>query len=219
MRGSEVTARRACPRLDVAIDFHGRVHRAMARPLLRGPEQLRPLSVEEAVLPEHPGALRELRRHTTLPLATGERLYTRWSFRELLPEGSADIIQPDVSHAGGILELRKIAAMAEACDVAVAPHCPLGPVALAASLQLDTCTPNAVLQEQSLGIHYNTGRDLLDYLIDPEPLVLREGALAVPGGSGLVVEVDETRVREAARGGHRWRNPEWRHGDGTLAEW
>jgi galactonate dehydratase len=163
--------------------------------------------------------LRELRRHTTLPLATGERLYTRWGFRELLAEGAADIIQPDVSHAGGILELRKIAAMAEAYDVAVAPHCPLGPIALAASLQLDACTPNAVLQEQSLGIHYNTGRDLLDYLIDPEPLVLREGALAVPGGPGLGIEVEESRVREAARGGHRWRNPVWRHGDGTLAEW
>ncbi len=211
--------REACPALDVAIDLHGRVHRAMARPLLRALEDLRPLFVEEPVLPEHPGALRELRRHTTLPLATGERLYTRWGFRELLAEGAADIIQPDVSHAGGILELRKIAAMAEAYDVAVAPHCPLGPIALAASLQLDACTPNAVLQEQSLGIHYNTGRDLLDYLIDPEPLVLREGALAVPGGPGLGIEVDESRVREAARGGHRWRNPVWRHGDGTLAEW
>jgi galactonate dehydratase len=211
--------REACPGLDVAIDFHGRVHRAMARPLLRGLEELRPLFVEEPVLPEHPGALRELRRHTALPLATGERLYTGWGFRGLLAEGAADIIQPDVSHAGGILELRKIAAMAEAYDVAVAPHCPLGPVALAASLQLDACTPNAVLQEQSLGIHYNTRRDLLDYLVDPEPLVLRQGALAVPGGPGLGIEVDEARVREAARGGHRWRNPVWRHRDGTLAEW
>ena len=211
--------REACPRLDVAIDFHGRVHRAMARPLLRGLEELRPLFVEEPVLPEHAGALRELRRHTTLPLATGERLYTRWGFRELLAEGAADIIQPDVSHAGGILELRKIAAMAEAYDVAVAPHCPLGPVALAASMQLDACTPNAVLQEQSLGIHYNTGRDLLDYLVDPEPLALRDGALTVPGGPGLGIEVDEARVCEAARGGHRWRNPVWRHRDGTLAEW
>jgi galactonate dehydratase len=109
--------------------------------------------------------------------------------------------------------------MAEAYDVAVAPQCPLGPIALAASLQFDPCTPNAVPQEQSLGIHYNTGRTLFDYMIDPEPLVLREGALAVPRGPGLGIEVEESRVREAARDGHRWRNPVWRHGDGTLAEW
>ncbi len=180
--GRVAALREACPDLDVAVDFHGRVHRAMARPLLRALEELHPLFVEEPVLPEHPGALRELRRHTVLPLATGERLYTRWGFRDLLAEGAADIVQPDVSHAGGILELRKIAAMAEAYDVAVAPHCPLGPIALAASLQVDACTPNAILQEQSLGIHYNEGADLLDYLIDPAPLALSDGALGVPTG-------------------------------------
>ena len=211
--------RTAHPGLDVAVDFHGRVHRAMARPLLRALEEWRPLFVEEPVLPEHPGALRELRRHTDLPLATGERLYTRWGFRDLLAEGAADIVQPDVSHAGGILELRKIAAMAEAYDVAVAPHCPLGPIALAASLQLDACTPNAFIQEQSLGIHYNAGADLHDYVVDPEPLTLHEGALAVPTGPGLGIEVDEERVREAAREPHDWRGPVWRHADGTLAEW
>ena len=217
--GRVAALREACPDLDVAVDFHGRVHRAMARPLLRALEELHPLFVEEPVLPEHPGALRELRRHTVLPLATGERLYTRWGFRDLLAEGAADIVQPDVSHAGGILELRKIAAMAEAYDVAVAPHCPLGPIALAASLQVDACTPNAILQEQSLGIHYNEGADLLDYLIDPAPLALSDGALGVPTGPGLGVEVDEARVREAARIGHRWRTPTWRLGDGSPAEW
>jgi galactonate dehydratase len=211
--------REACPDLDVAVDLHGRVHRAMARPLLRALEELRPLFVEEPVLPEHPEALRELRRHTALPLATGERLYTRWDFKQVLVDGAADIVQPDVSHAGGILELRKIAAMAEAFDVAVAPHCPLGPIALAASLQLDACTPNAFVQEQSLGMHYNEDGDLLDYLLDPEPLRVREEALAVPTGPGLGVDVDEERVRAAARRGHDWHSPVWRNRDGTLAEW
>jgi galactonate dehydratase len=211
--------REACPDLDVAVDLHGRVHRAMARPLLRGLDDVGLLFVEEPVLPEHPEALRELRRHTTVPLATGERLYTRWDFKQILVDGAADIVQPDVSHAGGILELRKIAAMAEAFDVAVAPHCPLGPIALAASLQLDACTPNAFIQEQSLGVHYNEGGDLLDYLVDPEPLGVRDGALAVPAGPGLGVEIDEERVRAAARRGHDWHSPVWRNRDGTLAEW
>ena len=211
--------REACPGLDVAVDFHGRVHRAMARPLLRALEELRPLFVEEPVLPEHPGALRELRRHTTLPLATGERLYTRWGFRDLLAEGAADIIQPDVSHAGGILELRKIAAMAEAYDVALAPHCPLGPIALAASLQLDACTPNAILQEQSLGIHYNEGGDLLDYLLHPSPLDAARGSA---GRAARTRPRDRGGRSPRARGGregHRWRSPVWRHADGTPAEW
>lgn len=211
--------REACPDLDIAVDFHGRVHRAMARPLLRALEELRPLFVEEPALPEHPESLRELRRHTTIPLATGERLYTRWDFKQVVMDGAADIVQPDVSHAGGILELRKIAAMAEAFDVAVAPHCPLGPIALAASLALDACTPNAVIQEQSLGMHYNEDGDLLDYLVDPEPLRMRDGVLPIPSGPGLGVEVDEDRVREAAIRGHDWHSPLWRNRDGTLAEW
>jgi galactonate dehydratase len=213
------SVREACPELDVAVDFHGRVHRAMARPLLRALEQLHPLFVEEPVLPEQLESLHELRRHTTLPLATGERLYTRWDFKQILVDGAADIVQPDVSHAGGILELRKIAAMAEAFDVAVAPHCPLGPIALAASLQLDACTPNAFIQEQSLGMHYNEEGDLLDYVVDPEPLRIRDGLLPIPDGPGLGVEIDEDRVREAATRGHDWHSPLWRHRDGTLAEW
>ena len=116
-----------------------------------GARAVRPLFIEEPVLPGAPEALREIARHTSAPIACGERLYTRWGFKDVLASGVVDIIQPDLSHAGGILECRKIAAMAEAFDVAVAPHCPLGPIALAASLQLDACTPNALIQEQSLG--------------------------------------------------------------------
>src|SRR5918997_1582281 len=143
----------------------------------------------------------------------GLRLYTRWGFRELLAEGAADIIQPDVSHAGGILELRKIAAMAEAYDVAVAPHCPLGPIALAASLQLDACTPNAFIQEQSLGIHYNVGNDLLDYLEDPSVFQHQGGFIPLLTGPGLGIAVNEAKERELAAVGHDWKNPVWRHED------
>ena len=130
-----------------------------------------------------------------------------------------DIIQPDLSHAGGILEVRKIAAMAEAYDVAVAPHCPLGPLALAACLQIAACTPNHAIQEMSLGIHYNVGHDLLNFVTNPESLTTSEGYLPVPQGPGLGVEIDEAAVREAHKDRHRWRNPIWRVKDGGFAEW
>ncbi|MGH2949903.1 MAG: galactonate dehydratase [Solirubrobacteraceae bacterium] len=205
--------------VDVAVDFHGRVHRAMAKRLARALEPHAPLFLEEPVLPEHPEALREVARHTSCPIACGERLYTRWGFKDVLTSGAVDIIQPDLSHAGGLLECRKIAAMAEAFDIGVAPHCPLGPVALAASLQLDACTPNAVIQEQSLGIHYNEAADLLDYVRDASVFDVVDGHMAVPAGPGLGVEVDEERVRAAAEGAPPWRNPVWRNADGTVAEW
>ena len=205
--------------LDVAVDFHGRVHRAMAKRLVRALEPHGPLFFEEPVLPEHPEALREVARSTSVPIACGERLYTRWGFKDVLTSGAVDIVQPDLSHAGGVLECRKIAAMAEAFDVAVAPHCPLGPVALAASLQLDACTPNAVIQELGLRIHYNEDADLLDYVVDESVFEVVDGHVAVPTGPGLGVEIDEERVREAARDARMWHNPVWRNEDGTVAEW
>lgn len=203
----------------VAIDFHGRVHKSMAKVLARELEPHRPMFIEEPVLPENAEALGEVARYTNIPLAVGERMYTRWDFKKVLQEGYVDIVQPDLSHAGGILETRKIAAMAEAYDVAVAPHCPLGPIALAASLQLDACTPNAFIQEQSLGIHYNQGSDLLDYLVDPGVFEINEGYVSMLTGPGLGIEVDEERVREATKTGHNWKNPVWRNEDGTVAEW
>ena len=205
--------------LDVAIDFHGRVHKGMAKTLARELEPYRPMFIEEPVLPENVEALREVARHTTTPIAVGERMYTRWGFKGVLTSGYVDVVQPDLSHAGGILEVRKISAMAEAFDVAVAPHCPLGPIALAASLQLDACTPNAFIQEQSLGIHYNEESDLLDYLKDPTVFAYERGYVAVPKGPGLGIEIDEEKVREATKTGHDWRNPVWRNEDGTVAEW
>jgi galactonate dehydratase len=206
--------------LDVAVDLHSRVHRAMAKRLVRALEPHGPLFIEEPVLPEHPEALRELARWTSVPIACGERLYTRWGFKDVLASGAVDIVQPDLSHAGGLLECRKIAAMAEAFDVAVAPHCPLGPIALAACLQLDACTPNAVIQELSLRMHYNEGADLLDYVSDTAVFEIVDGYMAVPTGPGLSVEIDEERVRAAsAAGAPPWHSPVWRNDDGTVAEW
>lgn len=212
--------REACgPDFGIAIDFHGRVHKGSARVLMKELEGVKPLFIEEPVLPENNEALADLRAVSSIPIATGERQFTRWGFKQLLASGGADIIQPDVSHAGGISELKKIAAMAEAYDVAVAPHCPLGPLCLAASLQVDFCTPNAFIQEQSLGIHYNQGSDLLDYLVDPTVFHYQEGFVARPTAPGLGVEIDEAKVRAAAQRGHRWRNPVWRTDDGNVAEW
>ena len=171
------------------------------------------------MLIENIEAFAELRRHTTTPIATGERNFTRWGFKDILTRGIADIIQPDLCHAGGIFEVRKIAAMAECFDVAVAPHCPLGPIALAASLQLDWCTPNSVIQEQSLGIHYNQGADLLDYLADRSVFEYREGNVYRNALPGLGISVNEEVVRTAAAKGHDWKNPVWRTADGVVAEW
>lgn len=203
----------------IGIDFHGRVHKSMAKILAKEMEPYHPMFIEEPVLPENNEALREIARHTTIPIAVGERMYTRWGFKQLFADGYADIIQPDLSHAGGILEVRKIAAMAEAYDMAVAPHCPLGPIALAASLQLDACTPNAFIQEQSLGIHYNQSNDVLDYMSDPSVFTHQEGYIPLLTGPGLGIEVDEAKVRELAAIGHDWKSPVWRNADGTVAEW
>lgn len=205
--------------LDIALDFHGRVHKAMARVLMKELEPYKLMFIEEPVLCENEEAFAELRRHTSTPIATGERNFTRWGFKNIITGGGVDIIQPDVSHAGGILELRKIAAMAEAYDIAVAPHCPLGPIALAACLQLDFCTPNAFIQEQSLGIHYNQGSDLLDYLSDKNVFAYKDGHVGKLMAPGLGIEINEEKVREMAKIGHNWKNPVWRTPDGVVAEW
>ena len=206
--------------MDVGLDFHGRVHRPMARQLIRALEPLGLLFIEEPLLAENADALPHMSANCSIPIALGERHFSRWDFKPVFEARAVDIIQPDLSHAGGILECRKIAAMAEAYDIAVAPHCPLGPLALAACLQLAACTPNVAIQEMSLGIHYNTGgHDLLNFITDPEVLSPVEGYLPIPRGPGLGVNIDEAAVREADKDRHRWRNPIWRHEDGSFAEW
>jgi galactonate dehydratase len=205
--------------MDVGLDFHGRVHRPMAKQLAKLLEPLGLLFIEEPILSENPEALVQLANLVSTPIAVGERLYSRWDFKPFLASGAVDIIQPDLSHAGGLTECRKIAAMAECYDVAVAPHCPLGPLALAACLQLAGCSPNVIIQEMSLGIHYNEGHDLLAFVTEPAVLTPVDGYLPIPEGPGLGVEIDEAAVRAADKQKHRWRNPVWRHADGSFAEW
>jgi galactonate dehydratase len=207
------------PGFGIAVDFHGRVHRPMAKVLARELDPFKLMFIEEPVLSEHAEALKEIAAHTATPIALGERLYSRWDFKRIVQDGHVDIVQPDPCHAGGITETRKIAAMAEAYDVALALHCPLGPIALAACLQLDAVSYNAFIQEQSLGIHYNQDNDLLDYLQDRSVFAYEDGFVRIPEGPGLGIEVDEAAVRRQAAIGHRWRNPVWRHADGSFAEW
>jgi galactonate dehydratase len=175
--------------------------------------------IEEPVLSENFQALSILASYTSAPIATGERLYSRWDFKPLLEQGSVDIIQPDLSHAGGISEVKKIAAMAEAYDVALAPHCPLGPISLAAALQVDFSCINAIIQESSIGIHYNEGADLLDYLVNPEVFTIKDGYIERSLLPGLGIEIDEQKVRNMALIGHDWKNPVWHNADSSVTEW
>ncbi len=207
------------PGVGLAVDFHGRVHKPMAKVLMRELSPFGLMFIEEPVLSEHLECIPELAALSPAPIALGERLYSRFDFKRVLQTGGVDIIQPDPSHSGGITETRKIAAMAEAYDVALALHCPLGPIALAANLQLDAVCYNAFIQEQSLGIHYNASNDLLDYLVDRSPFDYKEGFVTIPDGPGLGIEINQAYVDERAAEGHRWRNPIWRHADGSVAEW
>ncbi|WP_440103862.1 galactonate dehydratase [Glutamicibacter mishrai] len=203
----------------IGVDFHGRVHKPMAKVLIKELEPYKLMFIEEPVLSENVTSMLEPLRNSSTPIALGERLFSRWDFKDVLASGAVDIIQPDPSHCGGITEARKIAAMAEAYDVAVALHCPLGPIALAANLQIDAGAYNAFIQEQSLGIHYNKSNDLLDYVNDPSVFAYEDGMVAIPDGPGLGIDVNEEYVIERAGEGHRWRNPIWRHKDGSFAEW
>ncbi|MBD9857976.1 galactonate dehydratase [Enterococcus faecalis] len=205
--------------MDIGVDFHGRVHKPMAKVLAKALEPFHPMFLEEVVLPENEEHYKEVADAVAVPLATGERLYTRWQFKNIFKQGAIDIIQPDVALCGGILETRKIAAMAEAHDMAVAPHAPYGPVALAATLQVDSCTPNVFIQEQSLGIHYNKGFDLLDFVKNKEVFQYKDGYVDLPSKPGLGLEMDEDRIKEISQEGLVWTNPQWKNYDGTITEW
>jgi galactonate dehydratase len=203
---------------DVAVDFHGRFTVAAARRMIPLLAPLHPLFVEEPVLPEFGHRLADVVAASPVPVACGERLYSRADFLPVLGAGVA-VVQPDLSHAGGISEVRRIASLAETYDALLAPHCPLGPIALAASLQVAFATPNFLIQEQSIGIHYNRDAELLDYVLDRTPFAFPDGYVRVTDAPGLGVDVDEAAVRRADAVGHHWRPPVWRHEDGSFAEW
>lgn len=203
----------------IAVDFHGRVHKPMAKILAKKLEEFDLMFIEEPVLCEHMESFKEIAAACNIPIATGERLFSRYDFKRLFEAGGVSIIQPDLSHAGGITEVKKIAAMAEAYDVALAPHCPLGPIALAACLQIDATCHNAVIQEQSIGIHYNVGKSVLDYVDNTGDFDFVDGYVKLPTKPGLGVQVNKQLVIEENRTPHNWKNPVWRHADHSIAEW
>jgi galactonate dehydratase len=183
--------------VDIAIDFHGAIHPQTAGTLMKALEPYSPMFFEEIVQCQNVEVMADLARKTHIPIAAGERLYTKWEFRKLLEAGAASIVQPDLSHAGGIFEGRLIAGMAEAYYAAIAPHCPLGPISLAACLQLDATTPNFLCQEQvTLGEGYLK-----------QPLVVKDGFVDLPQAPGLGIELDDEAV--AAQVGEPFRHPGW----------
>lgn len=205
--------------MDLAFDFHGRVHEPMAKVLLHELEYLRPIFVEDAVVSAQVDAMVNLSRSTSIPLTIGERLHSRYDFKQVFEKRAASVINPDTVHVGGISEMVRIGNWAEAYDVALAPHCPLGPIALAACLQVDAICYNAFIQEQSIGIHYNQGGDLNDYVMSDSKFEIENGFLPIPNGPGLGINIDEAAIEKLAKVGHKWRAPVWRHEDGSIAEW
>ncbi|KJA25480.1 hypothetical protein HYPSUDRAFT_160630 [Hypholoma sublateritium FD-334 SS-4] len=211
--------------LDVGVDFHGRLHKGMARQLARLLEPHQPLFIEEPLLPGHPQETADLAQLISTPIALGERLFSRSDFRPYLEGRAISIAQPDVSHCGGISELFRIAALTETYDVGLAPHCPLGPIALAACMQVAAAVPNFFIQEMSWEIHYNQPgiADLYTYLEDPSVFSVKDGHVDILPGPGLGIGINETLVREKSQmhvaNDPAWRNPVWRGDDGSLRDW
>ena len=208
--------------MDAGVDFHGRVHKPMAKQLAAALEPHSPLFIEEPLLSEHIGGIKALAQQTSCPIALGERLHSRWDVRPFLEAGCVDILQPDIAHVGGISEMRRIASMCEAYDVALAPHCPLGPIALAACVQVDAASANFAIQEMSLGIHYNSDlgtQDLTSYTKNPEVWNVDDGYIKLMQGPGLGIEIDEAQVRELSKDAKAWVSPGFFGPGGEIREW
>ena len=201
--------------IDLAVDFHGRVSAAMAPWLCKELEPYGLMFVEEPVLPENVDAMARVARMTTIPIATGERKFTTFEFREILEKQAANVLQPDLCHAGGISQVMKIAAMGETYYCSMAPHNPLGPLALAACLQVDTVIPNFTAQEHP---SFEDGWDLGGpYLKKPFEIV--DGYITVPEGPGMGIEIDEAGIKENQIDG-RWETPRVMFADDhSFGEW
>jgi galactonate dehydratase len=194
--------------VDLAVDFHGAISPATARLLIKGLEPYQPMFIEEPCQAQNHDVMAEIARGTHLPIATGERVFTKWGFREVLEKRAATILQPDLCHAGGITEVRLIAGMAEAYYAAIAPHNPLGPISLAAGVQIAASIPNFLCQEQ-----VSLGEGCLK-----TPFRVRDGYLDLPTGPGLGVELDEDALADKI--GHDWRNREaYDADDGSVVDW
>ncbi len=193
---------------DIGIDFHGAISAPNAELLIHALEPYKPFFIEEPVNCQNVDIMANLARETHIPIATGERIFTKWGFREILEKGAATILQPDLCHAGGIFEGRIIAGMAEAYYASVAPHNPLGPISLAAGIQLAASIPNFLCQEQvTLGEGYLK-----------EPFVVKDGHIDLPTKPGLGIELDDAALADKL--GHEWRNPEtYLESDGSVVDW
>ncbi len=196
------------PEAAIGIDFHGEISPQNAKLLIKALEPYQPLFIEEPVACQNVDVMADIARGTHIPIATGERIFTKWGFREILEKGAASILQPDLCHAGGILECRLIAGMAEAYYASIAPHNPLGPISLASGLQLAASVPNFLCQEQ-----VNLGEGYLK-----KPFRVKDGHVEPPTGPGLGIEVDEEALADKI--GHDWRNPEtYSPDDGSVIDW
>ena len=197
------------PSMDIGIDFHGNISPQTAKVMIKELEPFQPMFIEEPCQAQNVDTMADIARGTFLPIATGERIFTKWGFREILEKKAASILQPDLCHAGGITEGRLIAGMAEAYYVPIAPHNPMGPISLAAGLHLAASIPNFLVQEQvSLGE---------GYIKNPFKLQ-KDGTVLIPQGPGLGIELDEEAIKEKI--GHNWRNPEsYNATDGSVTDW
>ncbi len=197
------------PDMDIAIDFHGAISPQLAKVLIKELEPYQPMFIEEPCQAQNVDMMVEIARGTHLPIATGERIFTKWGFREILEKKAASIIQPDLCHAGGITEGRLIAGMAEAYYVPIAPHNPMGPISLATGLQLAASIPNFLVQEQ---VTLGEG-----YLKNPFKLQ-KDGTVLIPTGPGLGIELDDKLMADKI--GHDWKNPESYNAlDGSVVDW
>jgi galactonate dehydratase len=194
--------------VDIGVDFHGAISPALAKVLIKGLEPYNPMFIEEPCQAQNHDIMAEIARGTHLPIATGERVFTKWGFREVLEKKAATILQPDLCHAGGITEVRLIAGMAEAYYASIAPHNPLGPISLAAGVQVAASIPNFLIQEQvSLGEGYLK-----------RPFAVRDGYLDLPTAPGLGILLDDNAMADKL--GHDWRNPEtYDSEDGSVVDW
>lgn len=201
--------------IDIAVDFHGRISPAMAPILFRELEPFYPMFIEEPVLPENVDVMADIAKKTAIPIATGERLFTTWGFREVVEKQAARVLQPDLCHCGGILQAFKIAALGADYYCSVAPHNPLGPIALASCLQIDTCIWNFTAQEHPT---MPDGRDLGNGLFK-ESFKIQDGYIDVPQKPGLGFEIDEEAVKEQAYNGYYTSPMEFDKEDHSLGEW
>ena len=193
--------------IDMLIECHGRLSPAMAIIFCEEIAQYHPFFVEEPCLPENIDAMAEITTKVKVPIATGERIFTKFGFFEVLKKTKVAVIQPDLSICGGIMEGKKISAMAEANYVSVAPHNPYGPILTAASLQLDACIPNFIIQE-----YCSLGEGVLK-----KPFEVKDGYIDVPVGPGLGVEIDESVLNK--RPYVPKDVPRLYHEDGSVADW